>query len=108
MHVEIRCKDLPAAQTLRVHLERRLRFALGRFDNRIDRVSVRLADVNGPRGGTDKRCHISLVLVRGGKVVLEEQNADVVAAIDRAADRLGHAVARRLHRTLDIRSAVYV
>lgn len=106
MQLEIRCKDLPSAETLRVHLERRLRFALGRFDNCIRRVTVRLADVNGPRGGADKRCRVSIMFTRGGKLVLEEENADVVAAIDRAADRLGHAVARKVHRALDIRATV--
>jgi ribosome hibernation promoting factor len=106
MRVEIRSKDLHLAEALRVHLERRLLFALGRFDGRIRRVTVRLADVNGPRGGVDKRCHVSLMLSPGGNVVLEEKNADLVAAIDRAADRLGHAVARKLHRAIDVRCSV--
>ncbi len=106
MRLDIRSKDLYLAEALRVHLERRLRFALGRFDNRIRRVSVRLVDTNGPRGGVDKRCRLSLVVNPGGNVVIEERNADLVAAIDRAVDRLGHAVARKLHRALDVRSVV--
>ena len=44
--------------TLPDHIERRLRFALDRFGDRIARVFVFLHDRNGPRGGIDKICRV--------------------------------------------------
>ncbi len=98
MHLEIRAGNVELADAMRLHLERRLRFALGRYDDRIRKVTVRLKDLNGPKGGTDQQCRISLDLIPKGKLILDEQSADVVVAMDRAADRVGRAVARRMHR----------
>lgn len=98
MHLEIRGQHLDVGRAARFHAERRLRFALGRFASRVGRVAVRVADVNGPRGGTDKRCRIVVALGGAGTVVVEDRDADVYAAIDAAADRAGRLVARALHR----------
>lgn len=35
---------------------RRLEFALGRLGARVRSLTVRLADLNAPRGGVDKHC----------------------------------------------------
>ena len=59
---------------------------------------VRLSDINGPRGGEDKCCHIQVALAHLPDVVIEDTEADLYAAIDRAADRAAHTVGRRLMR----------
>jgi putative sigma-54 modulation protein len=59
-------------------------------------VVMRLADENGPRGGLDKRCTIRAHLPGTPPVVIEQQEADLYVAIDRAADRAARAVSRRL------------
>lgn len=98
MHLEIRAGNVELADAMLLHLERRLRFALGRFGDRIRKVTVRLKDLDGPKGGTDQQCRISLDLIPKGKLILNEQSADVIVAMDRAADRVGQAMARRIHR----------
>lgn len=62
-------------------------------------VDVRLADVNGPKGGIDKQC--SIVVTPPGLATLrvEEQAADYYAAIDAAAATLKKSLARLLERT---------
>ena len=66
----------------------------------IQRVTVRLSDINGPRGGEDKRCHIALRLKGLPRLVIEDTEADLYVAIDRAAERAGRTVQRRLARQL--------
>lgn len=98
MKLNVHWKDLPASLELRERLERRLGFALGRFGSRIKTVWARLSDENGPRGGVDKCCRLR---VRGdelGSLTVEASDSDLGAAIDRAADRLGRAVARMIAR----------
>ena len=102
MQVEIRARNLELTRALQAHAERRLQFALGRFGSRIDRVVVRLADLNGPGGGVDKRCRIAVGLIRSKSVVVDDRDADLYTAVDRAADRAGRCVARLLTRDREL------
>ena len=77
---------------------RRLSFALSRFGGRVRGVSVRLADLNGPRGGIDKRCSMQALLAPRGSVRVEDTDSELPAAVDRAASRLARAISRALER----------
>lgn len=103
MHIEIQARGFHLTEGLRARAERRVRFALGSLGGRVRHVIVRLADENGPRGGVDKRCTIRANLPGTPPVVIEHQEADLYVAIDRAADRVGRAVSRRLERTSGLR-----
>ncbi|MEM7517756.1 MAG: hypothetical protein AAF368_12650, partial [Planctomycetota bacterium] len=58
MNLEVRTEGVQITETLREHVERKLRFALGSFGDRIRSVRIRLKDVNGPRGGEDILCNL--------------------------------------------------
>lgn len=98
MHLDVLTGNLPNSDAIDSHAQRRLTFALGRFSSRIKQVRVRLADINGPRGGIDKRCAIECNLGKNGTVLIEETDADLYAAIDRASNRVKVAVRRKLDR----------
>ena len=98
MQIDIQARDIPLTQALRTYIERRLGFALSTRTAHIQRILVRLHDVNGPRGGADKCCHIQVRLNHLPDVNIKDTEADFYAAIDRAADRAGRTVARRLAR----------
>ena len=98
MHIDIQARDFSLTQSLRSHVERRLGFALGQRYDRISRILVRLSDINGPRGGRDKRCRLHLVMPGRANVVIEDTRADLYAAIHCAADRAARTVARKLAR----------
>jgi len=101
MQFDIQTRSFEMTEAIRSHSRRRLRFALSSYDDRIQRVVVRLSDINGPRGGADKRCHLQLVLPGLPDVVVEDIEADLYLAIDRAADRAGRTLRRRLARQRD-------
>lgn len=101
MQIDIQARNFSLTNALRGHVERRLGFALSTRDDHIQRVLVRLSDINGPRGGADKCCHIHVLLPHLPDVVIEDTEADLYAAIDRAADRAGRTVGRRLARHRD-------
>ena len=103
MQVDIRARKVEVDDVLRAHIDRRLRFALGRFGERIAKVTVRLEDANGARGGVDKQCQIDIALRPSGNVIVEDIDADLRTVIDRAADRAGRAVDRDLQRRLGMR-----
>ena len=98
MKLVIHHRALELSAEERENLERRLHFALGRFAARVTGVTVRLTDVNGPRGGPDKRCCLAVRLKPAGAVIVEDVDADLTVLVDRAADRAGRAVARLLDK----------
>ena len=88
-------RRLPAGHACDVFAERRLETALNRFAPRVRAVSVRVTDLNGPKGGPDKRCLIAVRLERPNRLILIEQvHSDHLVAIGRAVDRAARAVAR--------------
>jgi ribosome-associated translation inhibitor RaiA len=101
MHLDIRAR-LGLSDALTRTVERRMAFALGRFGGRISAVTVWLSDVNGPRGGVDKACRVQVALTAGPAVRVEHRDADLYAAVARAADRIGRAVARDLARRREV------
>ena len=50
------------------------------------------------RGGEDKFCKIEVVLEDAPAVLIEDAGADLYAVIDRAAERAGRNVAKRVER----------
>jgi putative sigma-54 modulation protein len=98
MNLQVRIRGTTVSDAFRARAERCLGFALRRFARRVDRVSVWLIDVNGPRGGIDKCCRIAVRLRPMGSAFVTERASDAYAALDRAAGRAGRAVARRIGR----------
>lgn len=98
MQIEIQAVDFALTEGLRTHLLYRLNFALWRFQDRIARVTVRLSDRNGPRGGVDKVCCLRMRLHGMPDVVIEATEADLYVAISRAADRAGRTAGRQMER----------
>lgn len=103
MRIEIQARGFELTEALRQHTERRLQFAIGWAGHNVRTVNVRLSDINGPRGGNDKRCRIMIPLPGGQDVVIEDTESDLYVAIDRAADRAERSLARRLERSREHR-----
>lgn len=99
MKIDIRASGFELTDALREHTELRLRFSLSWAGHTVRTVTVHLSDINGPRGGKDKRCRIQIPFAGGTSSVIEDTEADLYVAIDRAADRIEHTVARRLERS---------
>ena len=98
MHLKISTKGVDLTDDLHAFVERRLHFTLSRFSDRVGQVSVRLVDVNGPKGGVDKRCRVQVWFQGAGAITVEEMDADLRASIHRVFMRAGRSVARRFDR----------
>jgi len=94
----IRSASAIDSDTLRTYAERRLAFALRRFESRARRVMVRLGDINGPRRGVDSRCSITLELRDGRHIDAEGVTAWPFASITLAAKRVNEALRRELEK----------
>lgn len=98
MRIDLHCDDAEVTPVLRDYVTRRMGFAIGRFRDHIQWARVKVADVNGPRGGQDKRCVVQLRLRNLPDVVFAITQLDVRAAIDQAAERVARVLAQRVRR----------
>jgi putative sigma-54 modulation protein len=98
MYVEIRARDFTVTEGIRLHVERRLGFALDRLTTDVRAVVVWISDINGPRhGGNDKCCRMAVQFTRG-ELMVEERAVNLYVAIDRATHRIGKNLARERKR----------
>lgn len=98
MKIEVRFRGLECSDGVRDHVARRIHSHLSRFGNEVTGVLVRIADVNGPKGGVDKRCQVTVCGPRFGSAILDEKSSDVYSAVDMAVERIGRTIGRELER----------
>jgi ribosomal subunit interface protein len=104
MTIETRQLNLPFSEALRAFIEHRIQSSLRRHVDRVARVRVRVADVNGPRGGmADKVCSVEVEVMGSAghtrAVVARGFADDVYVAVTDAAHCVGRAVDRCLGRS---------
>ena len=102
MRLHIRVRNIELTEALKHYVKRQLQFALGRFGRRIRQVTIRLSDVNGPRGGCDKTCQVKVGLIHGDSIVVGDTQSDLYAAINGGMERAGRAVGRQLVREREV------
>lgn len=93
----------PQATDLRDLTERRVRFVLRRLGWLVPRAEVQMSDVNGPRGGIDKRCQVELRTDGAGSVVVTSVASDWRTALDKALARAARLLMRVSSRGKDTR-----
>ena len=89
---------VPEAAQLKPLAERRIRLALRRLGWLAPRARVHLSDVNGPRGGIDKRCQVELTTDSAGTVVITSMARDWLSALHSALARAAQALLHTLQR----------
>ncbi len=96
--MEIRVADRTKLMNdqLRESLERNLSFSLSRFAAEIDYVTATTEDINGPRGGVDKRCTLRAKTRRHGSIEVTQDCTTLGSGLARAARRLGHSLSRAI------------
>lgn len=98
MLLNVLSRGVVLTDSMRAAVQRKLDFALDRFGDRLDRVEVTIEDVNGPRGGVDKRVRLLLSgPVRRG-VVIDERGDNVMAVMSSAANRASQVLGRIVER----------
>ena len=99
MQVIFEAREADAAEW-RGLAERRLHFVLRRLRWLVPQARIQLKDVNGPRGGVDKRCQVELRTDGAGTVVVTAVARHWRDAVDQAVSRAGRALLRGWKRGL--------
>lgn len=82
----------------RNYIRQRLGLKLGKFAESIERVTVRVRDINGDRGGVDQECAIKVVLSGRPSVVAESRSSSTRGAVNAAMSSAEQGVRRSVQR----------
>lgn len=77
------------------------RSRLGRIEDRLTRVEVHVGDVNGPRGGDDKKCAVEARPAGMSPISATDQAASIEAAVVGATDKVLAAYDRQIGKRTD-------
>jgi ribosome-associated translation inhibitor RaiA len=95
-HVRVMGVDLSDAD--REYIRRKLGGKLAKFGTSIERVTVRMTDANGPRGGVDQVCQLKIVLIGLPSIIVERRHVRVQAAFDASLDAAVRSVRKAISR----------
>lgn len=98
MIIDLQARDFQLTDPLRQQIRQKLKAVLNRFGEKIHRVRVVLSDINGPKGGNDKRCVIKVKVNNHKTLVVDEVTDNIHESINRCARRVKHAITKTVSR----------
>lgn len=95
MIVHVTSRDFPISDALGFFIRDRLSGLKRRHQQDISRITVQLFDINGPKGGEDKRCQIEIRLKKAAPVIIHDTCVDMYDAIQACVNRAKRIVNNR-------------
>lgn len=108
MKLFVKTKAIAEAPRVRKLLDDRFAMAFERFRNKVDKVTVSLVDVNGPRGGRDMQCRILVKPIGLPSFVVTERRETLREALDRCIYRAVRRFARQMCRASEFGRAKHL
>ncbi|MEO0483549.1 MAG: ribosome-associated translation inhibitor RaiA [Planctomycetota bacterium] len=100
MHIEINYRNINHSETIDQHVHEQVHQILGRFEERLTRIEVHLADENaGKPGPDDKRCMIEARPRGMDPLVAEDHAEDLYASIAGATKKLQRVLTKRFEKS---------
>lgn len=103
MKTQLETQGFDLTDAIAAHVDRQLAFHLSSFEHHVLAVDVFLRDINGPKGGPDKKVLIRAQLATGKPITVEHTRSDLYTAVTQAARQAKRAVKRALgkHRRME-------
>lgn len=106
MRLLIQTQGLLLSRQDRDEIRSRIHHAFARFGHKTLGASLHLQDINGPRGGLDKNCHL-VVELEDTTAVITDRGSDLKSVVNRAVHRAVQTLRRQLqHQQMSTRQAV--
>ncbi len=104
MKVNLRGVHLELSEGLKVHVQKHLVDPIQHFyDSEAAEIEIHLRDTNGPKGGQDMECSVTVRVPHSQSIHVTEVSDDIYKSIDLVRDRVERAAKRSLERTQDKR-----
>ena len=97
--ITVQTRGCTLNQANRARMITQLRLHLGRFSEVISHVEATFSDENGPKGGIDKRCRLTINLSTGlPPVTVQHQSTSMNGALLNAVHKGKRSIARSIDR----------
>jgi putative sigma-54 modulation protein len=105
MKVNLRGVHLTLTEALKQHVQSHLVGPIQRiYDSEAAELEIHLRDTNGPKGGRDKECSVTVRYPNGHHSIhVTEASEDIYKSIDLARDRVVNSAKRMVERSQDRR-----
>lgn len=98
MKVEIQSQDFSITESLDYFIHKQIETSMKACSNQIERITVRLKDLNGPKGGRDKACSVEVQIANFPAVIVSKRSSDAYSSIRKAVGRASRVTLRRLKK----------
>jgi putative sigma-54 modulation protein len=98
MNIRLQTQGFDVTPAIDAHARNEVARNLANARDHVTAVDVFLSDINGPRGGEDKKALIRIQLASRLVVKVEKVSADLYVALSVAARRARHTVKRTLRK----------
>lgn len=98
MNIQLHTQGFDLTPAIESHVRKQLRFHLANFESHVVYVDVYLRDINGPKGGPDKRVLVRAQLSTRITIAAERTRSDLYTAVTNAARQAKRAVRRSLNK----------
>lgn len=96
--IDIQVQNFSLTEAIETHIKQKLESMHHHFGDRISSTHLHLSDVNGPKGGVNKKCLIHVELQKLPTVIVEDTQENLYAAIDNSCSSAERAVRKALER----------
>lgn len=104
MKVNVRGVHLTLSDAIKQHVQKHLVDPIEHFyDSEAAEIEIHLRDNNGPKGGVDKECSVTVRVPNSQSIHVTEVAEDIYKAIDLARDRVEKSAKRLVGRSQDKR-----
>ena len=106
MKVLMRGIQLGLTDSLRDYARQHLVDPIAKYiDSEATEVDIALVDINGPKGGVDQECRVTVHMPGFSAIHVSETAETMFQAIDSVRDRLEEAIKRMVEKRRDVSSA---
>lgn len=107
MNIKIQSRDFLLTDALHRQISAKLQLILSRYGHRIRKTEVTLSDVNGPKGGEDKRCIMKFRINHLKTIVVQDTTNDMYESISNCAMRVRRTLERQFGRDRIVQRKVF-
>ena len=103
MKIEIQTKQLKLGQTFKNNIKVKIRKLFQHSSDQVHRISVMVADINGPKGGEDKVCKVNISVGGGQDILVSAREASAYKAVTQAIRKASSTLSRQRQKARNIR-----
>lgn len=104
MQLIIHSTNISLSQQVRRRLASQLDGAFSRTGNLIQRVTLTVKDINGPKGGRDKQCKLELSLAGLPAILVEATQDSLLKSFNHVVRRARNILVRKMKKSQQFRA----